>query len=359
MCGGRFLALQEGNGRPCELGALHQARRMLDLAASSQVPAHLVPLPSKPRPKRQKACKMPGRDRIRVVLLGGGLVFCCLVLLGFLGRHFPAGDAAAVIRPQAGVALAAWAALLWLRGSRRFALASMVIAVVAIGSVVPSFTSVETTCTDTCLTLYQKNLLSKAWPRYELADDIVRSGAEIVTLQEVSDHNLRFMAELFDRYTVAATCSFRPEQAVAVLTLLPVEEGSPFCVPGAGLAGVRLLLPDGLPIWVLSVHLEWPFPFDQSRQSQLIAQRIADLDGPVLIAGDFNMVPWGGSVERIREAAGNERLGSYWNTYRLGGVLAPLPIDTVLVPEGTTGSVELRPYMGSDHMGVLARFALP
>jgi endonuclease/exonuclease/phosphatase (EEP) superfamily protein YafD len=235
----------------------------------------------------------------------------------------------------------------------------MAFATLAIGSVVPSFLASETTCAEACMTLYQKNLLSKAWPRYELADDIIASGAEIVTLQEVSDHNLKFMAELFDHYTVAALCDFRPEQAVAVLTSLPVADGSHFCLPGTGLAGAKLLMPNGKPIWVVSVHLEWPFPFEQSRQSRMIAEKIADLDGPILIGGDFNMVPWGDSVERIMESASNDRLGSYWNTYRLGNIVAPLPIDNVLAPRGTTGSVELRPYIGSDHLGVLARFALP
>ena len=77
-----------------------------------------------------------------------------------------------------------------------------------------------------------------------------------------------------------------------------------------------------------------------------------------LIAGDFNMVPWGESVQRIKQAAGNRYLGAFRNTHNLGGLFLPLPIDTVLVPRGATGTVELRGYMGSDHRGVLARIAL-
>ena len=302
---------------------------------------------------------MPGRAVIRIFLSGGATLLVCLVLLGFVGRYFPPGDAAAVIRPQAGMVLILWAAALWSIGGRRLACVSLAVAGVAIGSVVPGFLASETTCAGACLTLYQKNLLSKAWPRYSLADDIIASGAEIVTLQEVSDHNRRFMANVFDHYPVAVICKFRPEQSVAVLTSLPVADGSQFCLAGAGLAGVKVLVPNGHPTWVLSVHLEWPFPFDQFRQARMIADRIAELDGPVLIGGDFNMVPWGGSVQRIRQAAGNQRLGGYWNSYRLGGRMLPLPIDNVLVPKGTTGRVELRPYMGSDHLGVLARIGLP
>ena len=295
----------------------------------------------------------------RVFLFGGAVALVFIVLFGFAGRYLPPADAVAVVQPLAAVFLMPFAALLWSMSARPLALVSLVSAIAAIGSVLPGFLLSEMPCSGSCITLYQKNLLSKAWPRYSLADDIIASGAQIVTLQEVSDHNQRFMASLFQHYTVAALCRFRPEQAVAVLTSLPVVKGSQFCTPGVGLAGVRVEMPGGEKTWVLSLHLEWPFPFDQAYQSRVIANRIADLDGPILIGGDFNMVPWGGSVKRIEQAAGSHRLGPFRNTYSLGSWLLPLPIDTVLVPNGAAGMVELRPYMGSDHLGVLARIALP
>ena len=296
---------------------------------------------------------------LRVLAFGSAAVLIGLVLLGFSGYFFELGNSASVVRPQAGVLLIPLSAVLLLMKAQRRALFSLTLAVVAVGSIAPGFFISGTDCTGACLKLYQKNLLSKAWPRYPLANDIIASGAEIVTLQEVSDHNRRFMANMFDHYPKAVTCKFRPAQEVAVLTSLPVVDGSEFCLAEAGLAGIQVLAPNSQPMWVLSVHLEWPFPFDQYYQSQIIAERIAGLDGPVLIAGDFNMVPWGENLQRIQEAAGNHRLGAFRNTFRSGGWLLPLPIDTVLVPKGASGTVELRPYMGSDHLGVLARIALP
>lgn len=296
---------------------------------------------------------------IRGLAFGSAAVLIGIVLLGFTGYFFGPGNSASVIRPQAGVVLIPLAAVLLVMRARRTALLSLAMAVVALGSVAPGFFRSGADCSGECLKLYQKNLLSKAWPRYPLAGDIIASGAEIVTLQEVSDHNRRFMANMFEHYPHAVTCPFRPSQDVAVLTSLPVVEGSEFCLAEAGLAGVQVKSQNGQLIWVLSVHLEWPFPFDQFYQSQIIAERITDMDGPILIAGDFNMVPWGGTLQRIEEAAGNDRLGAFHNTFRMGGWALPLPIDTVLVPTGASGTVELRPYMGSDHLGVLARIALP
>jgi endonuclease/exonuclease/phosphatase (EEP) superfamily protein YafD len=293
------------------------------------------------------------------LVLGAAIVLIGLVLLGLSGRFFAPGDAVAVIRPQAGALLLPCAAISWSMMARRVALFSLAAAIVAIGSVLPGFVASGSDCAAACLKLYQKNLLAKSWPRYPLANDIILSGADIVTLQEVSDHNRRFMANMFDHFPIVVTCKFRPGQEVAVLTALPVVRDSEFCLTGAGLAGIQVLAPNGPPIWVLSVHLEWPFPFDQFRQSELIANRIADLDGPVLIAGDFNTVPWGGSMHLIKQAAESQHLGPFRNTFRLGSWLLPLPLDNVLVPKGSTGAVELRPYMGSDHLGVLARISLP
>jgi len=301
---------------------------------------------------------MTGRTFIRIVIFGSAIVLGSLVSLGFTGRFLALGDSVAIVKPLTGALLIPLAMVLWFMRARGAALASIVLAFVALGSVAPGFFASTSDCGGDCLKLYQKNLMSKAWPRYALADDIIASGAQIVTLQEVSDHNRKFMANMFGHFPVAVICKFRPARDVAVLTSLPAIKGTEICEPKTGLAGVQIRAPNGQLVWVLSIHLEWPFPYSQFRQSQNIAKRIAALDGPVLIAGDFNMVPWGQSVQRIRRAAGNRYLGAFRNTHDLGGLFLPLPIDTVMVPEGAAGTVELRGYMGSDHRGVLARIAL-
>ncbi|MBN9669302.1 endonuclease/exonuclease/phosphatase family protein [Roseibium aggregatum] len=296
---------------------------------------------------------------VRTAVLTSAIVLGAAILIGMTGRVFPPGDSLAVIRPLAALLLVPAAIALWALKCRRAALFSLIVSAIAAASVASGFLRAEaSSCGGQCLTLYQKNLLSKAWPRYPLADDIILSSAQVVTLQEVSDHNRRFMARLFDHYSFVLSCAFRPQQEVAILTSLTTVAGSEFCLPGGGLAGVQVLLPDGRRIWIVSLHLEWPFPNRQFRQSSQVARRIGQLDGPVIVSGDFNMVPWGGSVRKIRSAAGNEILGRTRNSYKWGSWLLPLPIDNVLVPEGTTGSVETRPFMGSDHLGLLARIKL-
>lgn len=292
---------------------------------------------------------------VRTTVLAWAAVLGTAILLGLTGRVFPPGDSVAVIRPLAAVLLVPTAIALWALNCRYTALVCLTVSAIAATSFSAGFFRAEASCSGQCLTLYQKNLHSKAWPRYPLADDIVLSSAQVVTLQEVSDHNRRYMAKLFEHYPFSLSCKFRPRQEVAILTSLPTVSGSEICLPGGGLAGVQVILPGGRPVWIVSLHLEWPFPYSQFQQSKLVSDRIGKLDGPVIVSGDFNMVPWGGSVREIREAAGNELLGKTRNSFKFGSWLLPLPIDTILVPKGTTGSVETRPFMGSDHLGLLAR----
>lgn len=299
-----------------------------------------------------------GGKIIRYAVLASTAVISATVLIGLAGSVFPPGDSLAIIRPLAVLLFIPLAIALWVLGYRRIAKISLIIATIATVSFASGFFRAETSCSSECLTLYQKNLLSKAWPRYSLADDIVMSSAQVVTLQEVSDHNRRFMARLFDRYPFFMSCEFRPRQEVAILTSLPTVSGSEFCLPEEGLAAVQVILPNGRLVWIASLHLEWPYPFRQFQQSKQIADRISKLEGPVIVSGDFNMVPWGQSIQKIMRAAGNEFLGKTRNSFKFGNWLLPLPIDNVLVPKGTIGSVETRPFLGSDHLGLLARMEL-
>ena len=118
---------------------------------------------------------------------------------------------------------------------------------------------------------------------------------------------------------------------------------------------MQLRTPDG-PVWLVSVHLHWPYPYRQPEQVELILPILERLEGPVIIGGDFNMVPWSNTMGRIEAAARAEVLGPMVTTYWLRD-LVPLSIDHVLAPAG--GTVFARTWLGSDHAGLVARFDLP
>jgi len=68
-------------------------------------------------------------------------------------------------------------------------------------------------------------------------------------------------------------------------------------------------------------------------------------------------VPAGRSIARVEKATETQRVGHIERTYQVLGY--PIAIDHVLASAGITGTIEVRPRLGSDHFGVLARVALP
>lgn len=197
------------------------------------------------------------------------------------------------------------------------------------------------------LRVYQKNMFHRNGDIAGLAADILASDADIVTLQEVSVGNEALLARLAEAYPVQHLCRFSSRSGIAVLTRL--EAGDPICEAFVGLAGLRVETGQG-PVWALSLHLSWPYPHSQPAQLDRLAPRLARLDAPVILGGDFNMVPWSHALARVARAGGLRRAEPSRATFRLGPL--PLPIDHVFAPGG--GRAEARPALGSDHRGILA-----
>lgn len=295
---------------------------------------------------------------MRVVL--ATLTVQAAVLLGvsYLGPIHPIGDSVAVFRLQIGAAVFAAAAIYGvLGGNRWFALASIVFGLWSVAPIAAGFAGLSAGQPGP-YTLYQKNLYRKQLSRMDVMDEILSQDPDFVTLQEITSHDRRWLGKLFDAYEHKLICGAESESTVGILSRFPLVEGTGFCLDKQRLAAARLRLPDGSEPWLVSIHLGWPYPADQAAQAVIMADVIRGFEGPVLIGGDFNIVPWSSSVRTIAGVAGARRVGPYFGTFVPSQPWLPLPIDGVFLPEGSTGRAEARPAAGSDHLGILARFSL-
>ena len=192
---------------------------------------------------------------------------------------------------------------------------------------------------DGAFQLYQKNLNFRMADRRPVVADIQSSDAHAVTLQEVPERLLPILNDLAESYPHKATCSFHPRVGgVAVLTQAEIEEI--VCLEGQGVLAARITAPDGLPLWIVSIHLHWPYPYRQAEQLHTVLPALEALQGRVVIGGDFNMVPWGYATRRIRRATNTARTWSPLSTFPRFQPLAPMPIDLVFAPGG--GAVQKR-----------------
>ena len=272
-----------------------------------------------------------------VAVLSGALFFA-----GYLGALHPAGDSLAVARLPLAVIFAL--SVIWTdwSGPARWVISAAPITGLAHLALLSMVTGAPGP-----VTLYQKNLLFKNAETAGLVADIRAAAPDLVFLQEVSPSNRAALAEMQDLLPHQLVCDFTSWASVAVLSRWP-QAGEGVCVPG--LAALPVETPDG-PGWAVSLHLHWPWPYQQPEHLESLAPILAGLEGPVYVGGDFNMVPWGWSVRRVAALTRTQRAGAVRRTVVKRGV--PLSIDHVLSPEG--GRIETRPRLGSDHWGVLGQ----
>ena len=283
------------------------------------------------------------------------LTAAALLAASHAGAILPAADALAVGRPQLALATLAGGAALWLGRQRRAGIAAAALALAATLPMAAAFLPPPGLAAP-AFRLYQKNLLLRAWPRGPLAEDILGSGAEIVTLQEVGGHNRQYMEPLWAAYPTQVACDTGHLGAVAILSQWAAVRGTAAC--GDGYATVQLDRPGAAAVWVVSVHLDWPWPAGaQAAQARALADRLATLEGPVIVAGDFNMQPWGAAVRRIARSAGASAARPARITYPAFAPALPLAIDHVLLPQDWTAKAMARPRGGSDHLGLLVQVA--
>lgn len=205
------------------------------------------------------------------------------------------------------------------------------------------------------LTHYHKNVLFNTSNMADVIEDIEKTKPDTVTLLEVSSVHLPELDALKTAYPVRAVCPSRgPGNTVVLARFKPL--GAPICIDGSRVTAVNLAGPEG-PFWAIGLHLVWPWPRGQSAQLSRILPELEALDGPKIVAGDFNMVPWGVPVDLVEGAAGTALIErSPISLVKYAGLLR-VPIDHVLVTGGR-GEVTRRPRFLSDHYGILARYQL-
>ena len=292
--------------------------------------------------------------RLGILILWG---FALLALaFGFLGFVHPIGDSLAVFRLIVLVGFAAITALLVIVGPRSLGLAGLAVLVATGATMVPP--SPSSTTSGEPLTVYQKNLLFRQPDLAQVVADIRLMEADIIFLQEMHARNRPIMELLASTHPYSHLCPFAAVGGVAVLSKFPIAEADSICIEDTGLALIHVEAPDGA-FWAASIHLHWPWPHRQPEDVALISDVLGDLEGPVILGGDFNMVPWSHAMRRLRQASRTTHAGYPGGTFDLIHPWFPIAIDHALMPEGATlTSVEKRPKFGSDHRGVVARFVL-
>jgi len=267
------------------------------------------------------------------------------LVAGYGGALHPAGDSLALLRLPLALICALLA--LALRWPRRLV---WPVGAVALASLVGLAMTKLPQPEGEGIVIQHRNLWVWNPVSDEMEAELRDSGADVVTLSEVAPRNEALLARLGDLYPYQHYCPGRWGQAV--LSRFP-GTGNTLCSEGRGIAAMQVDGPEG-PFWVAGIHLHWPWPHEQADQVEDLMPYLEQMEGPVIVGGDFNMVPWSHAVRRIARATRTARVGPLFPTIYPGGI--PLPIDYILAPG--PGTAWRRPQVGSDHFGVQARVSL-
>lgn len=158
---------------------------------------------------------------------------------------------------------------------------------------------------------------------------------------------------------------WRSSEATVVLSVWPIiERRMPDPQTRAWqMSQVRLDMGNGLQPWIVVVHPPSPvvagnLPLRDRIFSELAAT-VSQLEGPVIVAGDFNATPYTPAFRAFAESAGLASFERFPATYpnRLRDL--GLPIDHVLVRDARLVDLQAIPSIGSDHRALSARILLP
>ncbi|WP_246251595.1 endonuclease/exonuclease/phosphatase family protein [Parasulfitobacter algicola] len=187
-----------------------------------------------------------------------------------------------------------------------------------------------------------------------IINDINAANADFVTLQEVSRRNWSVLNGIENAVPYQAVCPFAAIGDVAIASRWPIIKDSVICPEKLGMVAAQFETPDGK-VWLVSIHLHWPWPHGQRGQAEKIIDILEPLDGPILIGGDFNMVPWSYILGHFVDVTDTKIAGPVIRTFPLRDLVV-LPIDHIFAP--AHGQIESRPQLGSDHFGIVAQVGL-
>lgn len=202
---------------------------------------------------------------------------------------------------------------------------------------------------------------------------ILRSDADVVTLQEALKLHISASPEFRRRYPYKATCATSWGCEIVIFSKTPIRAsgslstGDRSDIGGLWLVWVDVVAPDDRPVRIVSTHLAHPDrDRDQPRQWRVLQAYLGALSGGsdrLILTGDFNTTPWSYSLRsnegRLRPLTRRTHAVYTWPRARTSIVPAPfplLPLDQLFAgPDWKTVSVR-RLKTPSDHYGVLAVF---
>ncbi|MEK7952677.1 endonuclease/exonuclease/phosphatase family protein [Luteolibacter soli] len=301
--------------------------------------------------------------KLRALLAVVAVSTGCLPVIGWIGGGFfwPL-DLLNHFQYQYALALPLMAlALFWMK-SRRVAIASLVLLLVPLGRIVPSYLPPKPVKTDgTPVRVASFNVFVSNDRYQDTLDWVKKANPDFIYFTETTETWADALEHLHEDYphsieegTGFAFYSKLPIRSHEIIHCSDIE--FPLLVARVATANGDVTVFAMHPLPPVSPH--WSRALDETMA--VLASEVKKTSGPVILAGDFNATRWGHKFEPLREAA--LRDASYGKapgaTWMRGNPIISIPIDRLLYrgEDMDCQRFEIGPALGSDHRPVIAEF---
>lgn len=276
------------------------------------------------------------------------------LIASYLGHLHPVGDSLAVFRQYLIILTGGSIFLMVYLGRRYLAVFALTVSFMASTPFLLQlvfFNRLE----QSDFVIYQKNMSVDLTDQAAFAEDLRSVRPDFAAFQEASSKNRALIAGFGDILPFVHYCHARRWTGTAIASRWPIVRGTAKCDPDVRTAYMQVETPKG-PLWLVSIHQRWPWPSAQPVEKQAFLDVLKDLKGDVVVAGDFNMVPWSYTMQEYELAANASMIPGLRGSFPLTWDVFWIPIDHILLAKGYRGSAEMRGFFGSDHRGIVGRF---
>lgn len=171
-----------------------------------------------------------------------------------------------------------------------------------------------------------------------------------------------YLGELAQTFPYRAGCDDAETCDLSILSKVPLANVEVIRI--GPIRRKRLVLAqaeiDGVAVTLVGLHLTKPY-FDDASQDELrrALALIRKVEGPIILAGDFNAAAWSGDIAAFAAAAELVPPPQHPATWpvELGGL--GVPIDNMFTRgPALIETIAAQPAYGSNHLGLLARVSL-
>lgn len=321
---------------------------------------------------------------IRLALVLGALGVASLAILALFGFAVPELDllnhAQIVLLPGAVLGLLVMVALL--RGAWRGM--AMIVALTGIAAsssvMLPEFIGAQqarpAAPTNGTVRMMTHNLFGMNYEMEKVTAAIFAEDPDIIVLQEYFGEQATDLHPLLlAKYPFFVRCRGGKRANLGLYARIPFAQVDDGACPNDAYGTTRTAhilatfqTEGGKPFSVITTHMDWPLPIARQRQQLNALSEVVDkIDGPMILAGDFNSTPWSYALRDfvvrnglVRETQNLLTFPMSW--HYLGAwrdTLPFLPLDHVMTRGGVVvHDIHTGRATASDHLPVVLTFSV-